>query len=172
MTLHTRRRPRNGGVLVEMAFITCICVAFMFAIFEYGRVIMVQQIMENAARAGARYAVVVPTSYTNPATDTANVVALVTDQLAELPLQQVNITIYQADANGNNIGAWTSAPFGQNIVVQIDADCPNLFPTGLPTGIPRSGQPSVMVNFLPNSSTTTPNAIHLTVKSMMRGEAN
>ncbi len=115
---------------------------------------------------------VVPTSYTNPATDTANITALVTDQLADLPLTQVNIQIYQADSNGNNIGAWTSAPFGQNIMVQIDADCPNLFPTGLPTGIPKSGGPSVMVNFLPNSSTTTPNAIHLTAKSMMRGEAN
>ncbi len=57
-------------------------------------------------------------------------------------------------------------------MVQIDADCPNLFPTGVPTGIPKSGQPSVVVNFLPNSSTTTPNAIHLTAKSMMRGEAN
>lgn len=57
-------------------------------------------------------------------------------------------------------------------MVQVDADCPNLFPTGLPTGIPKSGQPSVMVNFLPNSSTAMPNAIHLTAKTMMRGEAN
>ena len=43
-------------------------------------------------------------------------------------------------------------------MVQIDADCPNLFPT--------------LGEFLPNSSTTTPNAIHLTAKTMMRGEAN
>jgi hypothetical protein len=169
----TRNSPRRrGGVLVEMAFITCICVAFMFAIFEYGRVVMVQQIMENAARTGARTAVVIPTSYMNPTTATNQVTAAVNDQLSGLPLVNVQITIFEADANGNNIGPWTQAPFGQNILVKIDADCPNLFPTGLPTGIPRAGQPNVMVNFLPNSSTTTPNAIHLTASSMMRGEAN
>ena len=49
-----------------MAFITCICVAFMFAIFEYGRVVMMQQIMENAARAGARAAVVTPPATPTP----------------------------------------------------------------------------------------------------------
>ncbi len=172
MIRNTQRRKRRGGALIEMAFISCICVAFMFAIFEYGRVIMMQQIMENACRAGARLAVVTPTSYTDPTTDTNNVVALVEDQLASLPLSNVNVTLYEADANGNKIGPWTSAPFGQNIMVQVDADCPNLFPTGLPTGIPKSGQPSVMVNFLPNSSTAMPNAIHLTAKTMMRGEAN
>jgi len=170
----TRNNPRRrrGGVIVEMAFITCICVAFMFAIFEYGRVVMVQQIMENAARAGARAAVVMPTSYMNPATATSQVDAIVNDQLSGLPLVNVQITIYQADSNGNNIGPWTQAPFGQNIVVKIDADCPNLFPTGLPTGIPTADNPNVMVNFLPNSSTATPNAIHLTSSAMMRGEAN
>jgi Flp pilus assembly protein TadG len=172
MIRYTRRRQRRGGVIVEMAFVSCICIAFMFAIFEYGRVIMMQQVMENAARAGARLAVVIPTSYTNPTTDTNAVVALVQDQLANVPLTNVNVAVYEADNAGNNLGPWTSTPFGRNIVVQIDADCPNLFPTGLPTGIPRSDGPPVMVNFLPNSSTTTPNAIHLTAKSMMRGEAN
>jgi Flp pilus assembly protein TadG len=178
MIRNTRRRGRSGGVVVEMAFVSVICLAFMFAIFEYGRVVMMQQIMENAARAGARAAVVTPTSYILPATATSNINAVVTDQLANLPLVNVTITIYQADDVGNPVNGtianspWTSTPFGKNIVVQIDADCPNLFPTGVATGVPKSGQPSVMVNFLPNSSTTTPNAIHLTANSMMRGEAN
>jgi Flp pilus assembly protein TadG len=169
---NVRRLRRKGGVVVEMAFVSVICFAFMFAIFEYGRVVMMQQIMENAARAGARAAVVTPTGDVNPTTATNSIDAIVTDQLANLPLVNVTITLYQADDVGNNIGLWTSTPFGKNIVVQIDADCPNLFPTGVATGIPKAGQPSVMVGFLPNSSTTTPNAIHLTVKSMMRGEAN
>ena len=129
MTLNTRRHPRRGGVLVEMAFITCICVAFMFAIFEYGRIVMVHQIMDNAARAGCRAAVVIPTSYTDPVADTNQVKAVVTDQLAGLPLTQVNIQIFEADASGNNIGPWTSTPFGQNIVVQLDGDLPLMFPT-------------------------------------------
>ena len=100
---------------------------------------------------------VTATSYVAPATATANVDAVINSQMAGVKLTNVVITLYQADNNGNNIGAWTSTPFGKNIVVQIDADCPNLFPTW---------------KFLPHSSTTTPNAIHLTAKTMMRGEAN
>ena len=169
---HDRPRRRPGGVIIDMAFISCICLAFMFAIFEYGRVVMMQQMMENAARAGARTAVVTPTSYETPAAATASVDAVINNNMAGLPLSNVTITLFQADNAGNNIGAWTSTPFGKNIVVQIDADCPNLFPTGVPTNIPKAGGGSVMVNFLPNSSTTTPNAIHLTAKCMMRGEAN
>ena len=178
MIRKTLRRGRSGAAIVEMAFVAVICLAFMFAIFEYGRVVMMQQIMENAARAGARKAVVTATSYIPPATATASIDAVVTDQLANLPLVNVTITIYQADDFGNPVNGtialspWTSTPFGKNVVVQIDADCPNLFPTGVATGIPQSGQPSVIVSFLPNSSTTTPNAIHLTTISMMRGEAN
>ena len=167
-----RRGRRDGGVIIEMAFISCICLAFMFAIFEYGRVVMMQQMMENAARAGARTAVVTPTSYLTPAVATADVTAVINNDMAGLPLSNVTITLYQSDALGSNIGPWTSTPFGQNIVVQIDADCPNLFPTGVPTGIPKAGGGTTMVNFLPNSSTAMPNAIHLTAKCMMRGEAN
>ena len=166
------RRPRRGGVIIEMAFISCICLAFMFAIFEYGRVVMMQQMMENAARAGARTAVIQPTSYLSPTVATSNVTTVINNDLAGLPLSNVTITLFQADDTGNNIGAWTNTPFGNNVVVQIDADCPNIFPTGVPTGIPKAGQQSVIVNFLPNSSTTTPNAIHLTAVSMMRSEAN
>lgn len=150
-----QRRP--AGVVVEMAVISVVCLMFMFAIFEYGRVTMMQQIMENASRAGARLAVVTATSYVAPATATANVDAVINSQMANVKLTNLTISLYQADDAGNNIGAWTSTPFGKNIVVQIDADCPNLFPTW---------------GFLPNSSKTTPNAIHLTAKTMMRGEAN
>jgi Flp pilus assembly protein TadG len=140
-----------------MAVISVVCLMFMFAIFEYGRVVMMQQIMENASRAGARVAVVTATSYIPAATATANVDAVINSQMAGVQLTNVTISLYQADNTGNNIGPWTSTPFGKNIVVQIDADCPNLFPTW---------------GFLPNSSQTTPNAIHLTAKTMMRGEAN
>ena len=109
----------------------------MFAIFEYGRVVMMQQIMQNAARAGARIAVVTPTSYTFAVRATADVTTVINNNLAGLPLKNVTITLYQADDSGNNIGAWTSTPFGKNIVVQIDADCPNLFPTGWRPESPR-----------------------------------
>ena len=153
----SQRTRRPAGVIVEMAVISVVCLTFMFAIFEYGRVVMMQQIMENASRAGARAAVVTATSNITPAVATANVTAVVNGQIASLKLTKVNVTLFQADDLGNNIGLWTSTPFGKNIVVQVDADCVNLFPTW---------------GFLPNSSTTTPNAVHLTAITMMRGEAN
>ena len=154
---NSQRKRRPAGVVVEMAVISVVCLTFMFAIFEYGRVVMMQQIMENASRAGARVAVVTATSYVTPAVATSNVNAVVNGQLASLKLSKVNITLFQADDTGNNIGPWTSTSFGKNIVVQVDADCVNLFPTW---------------GFLPNSSSTTPNAVHLTAVTMMRGEAN
>jgi Flp pilus assembly protein TadG len=155
-----RGRRRSAATLVETTFIALICFTFMFALFEYGRVVMMLQVMTNAARSGARQAVVTPTSYVNPTTATTTIVNATTDALAGQGLVARNgnplVTIFQADSAGNNIGPWTSAPFGRNIVVQIDGDYPLLFPT---------------FGFLPHSGNAT-NSIHLTATVMMRGEAN
>jgi Flp pilus assembly protein TadG len=128
----------------------------IFAIFEYGRYVWARQVMENAARAGARVAVVTATSYISSATATAGVNNAITEALANVPLQNVVYTEYQADGNGHNIGAWTQTPFGNNIVVQIDADLPLVFPT---------------FGFLPNNGAAS-NSVHITTTVMMRGEAN
>jgi hypothetical protein len=140
-----------------MAFVALVCFVFMFAIFEFGRVVMILQVMNSAARTGARQAVIIPTSFTPAATATAQVQTTVNNALsghqwATAPTVQV----YQADSNGNNVGSWTSTTFGGNIVVQIDADYPLLFPT---------------FGWLPSSG-AAPNSLHLSVKSMMRMEAN
>jgi len=148
------RRP--GATVVEMAFIALICFTFMFAIFEYGRYVFVRQVMENAARAGCRLAVATATSTVGPTTANNNLNATVNSLLASQELSNLTIATYQADNSGNNIGAWTSTPFGRNIVVQIDADLPLLFPT---------------FNFITQTG-GAPNSAHITVKSMMRGEAN
>jgi Flp pilus assembly protein TadG len=142
--------------MVEMAFVALICFAFMFAIFEYGRYVFARQVLENACRTGARVAVVTATSYIPASTATANVENAMTQALANVPIANVAYTEYQADSSGNNIGAWTQTPFGNNIVVKIDADLPLMFPT---------------FGFLPNSG-GAPNSIHIQVTTMMRGEAN
>jgi Flp pilus assembly protein TadG len=157
MIRNRNEQRRNGAVLVELAFVAVICITLMFAIFEYGRTVMMRQIMENAVRAGARSAVVTPTSYIAPAAATTQIQNLVINELGQVQLSDLQVTIYQADSAGNNVGPWTQAPFGRNIVVQLDADMPLMFPT---------------FGFLPHNSTTTPNAIHITTRSMMRGEAN
>jgi hypothetical protein len=64
-------------------------------------------------------------------------------------------TAYQSDSSGNSTGTWTATPFGNNLVVQVDADLPLLFPS---------------FHFINPGS--TPGSIHITVKAMMRSEAN
>jgi Flp pilus assembly protein TadG len=150
-----RSRQRSATTLVEMAFVALVCFFFMFAIFEYGRYVFVRQVMENAARAGARVAVITPTSYLSTTTANADVDSAVTTAIANAPVTNMTWTAFQADTNGNSIGAWTVTPFGNNLVVQVDADLPVLFP-GL--------------NFI--SPGSSPNSIHITVKCMMRSEAN
>lgn len=150
------RRP--GTTIVEVAFVALICFTFMFAIFEYGRYVMTRQIMENAARQGGRTAVVMATSYITPAVANANLNASINQAMAGQDQKLANfvITAFQSDANGNNVGPWTNTPFGQNIVVQLDGDLPLMFPTfGF---ITKTGGAS--------------NSAHITVKCMMRGEAN
>jgi Flp pilus assembly protein TadG len=155
MILRRQTRQRPATTLVEMAFVALVCFFFLFAIFEYGRYVFVRQIMENAARSGARVAVVEPTSYVSDDTANDDVGNAITTALAGgTQIQNMTWTAFQADSSGNNTGDWTAAQFGKNIVVQIDADMTLLFP---------------LLNFIQPSS---PNTIHITVKVMMRSEAN
>jgi Flp pilus assembly protein TadG len=52
-----RRQGRRGATLVEFAVVAPLFFAMIFGIIEFGRLVMVQQIITNAAREGARRAV-------------------------------------------------------------------------------------------------------------------
>jgi Flp pilus assembly protein TadG len=128
----------------------------MFAIFEYGRYLMVRQIVDNAARAGARQAVPIATSFISASSANTTVTDAITQNLAAQNLQNLNVQIFQSDTSGNNIGTWQSTDFGDNIAVQIDADLPILLPT---------------FGFLPNNG-AAPNSVHIKSVVMMKFEAN
>lgn len=149
MTVQHSKARRRGTTLVEFAVVGSICIVFMFAIFEYGRYLMVRSLADNAAREGARLAIISPSTLT-PEEATAEVEAMVTRSLAGQQLANYEIQVFKADATGNNVGQWTDAPFGQNIVVQVSGNYAPMFPTFgfLPTSVPVVG------------------------RSMMRGEAN
>jgi len=51
------RRNRRGAAAVEFAVVAPVLFLMVFGMIEYGRAVMVQQIMTNAAREGARSAV-------------------------------------------------------------------------------------------------------------------
>jgi Flp pilus assembly protein TadG len=59
------RTKRRGSAIVEFAVIAPLFVLLIFAMIEFGRMIMVKQILTNAAREGARLAVVSGTTDQN-----------------------------------------------------------------------------------------------------------
>src|SRR4051794_9788125 len=50
----TGKRSRKGATLVEFAIVLPVFLMFVFGMIEYGRMVMVQQVITNAAREGAR----------------------------------------------------------------------------------------------------------------------
>jgi Flp pilus assembly protein TadG len=86
---------------------------------------MMQQLMENAVREGARQAIVGTNTMT-----TAQIQAIVTNYLAGQQLNGVNITVYQANpTTGANIGPWTGATLMNCIGVRMTANYQAMTPT-------------------------------------------
>ena len=55
-------RRRRGATLVEFAIVAPLLFLFIFALVEFGRMVMVHQIITNAAREGARRAILEQTT--------------------------------------------------------------------------------------------------------------
>lgn len=149
-----RRSRRRGSTLVETAIVLNVVLMLLLGICEYGRLIMVKQLMDNAAREGARLAVVNTGSAT---VMKADIQQSVTNYLAgqQSSYANLNIQVGQADpASGAITGgtgeAWKAVPFGGGIGVQVDLDF----------------KPAVPLTF------GLPSAVHLTARSVMRSEAN
>jgi Flp pilus assembly protein TadG len=140
------RSARRGTTLVETTIVLSAFLVFLFAIFDFGRIVMMRHLVDNAAREGARQAT------TNTATlATSDIQSTVTKYLAGQTLSGLSIQVYKADpATGNNIGLWTDAQFGDCIAVDVSGSYKTLFP-GL--------------GWLPSAVT-----IH--TKSLMHSEAN
>src|ERR1700685_994381 len=113
-----RRRgshARRAAALVEAALVMNIFLLFIFAIMEFGHFIMVMQLMDNAARDGARMASTGQLTVT-----TAQIQAQVTQELVSQGPANMQINVFQANpTNGANIGAWTNAGLGACVSVQI-----------------------------------------------------
>jgi Flp pilus assembly protein TadG len=116
-------RRRLAASVVEFAFVAPVFFLVLLGIFEYARFLFTLQLMNNAAREGARYAV------TNVTTvNTANVQTYVDGYLAGQGGSQLvgynpitSISVYMADpTTGQNTGlVWTNAGWGNGIGVSI-----------------------------------------------------
>jgi Flp pilus assembly protein TadG len=116
---------RRGAAVLETALILNICLMFLLALYDFSRVILVQQLAINAAREACRYAIV----STDTAT-TAQVQTYATNYLCGVQLSSLNISVYEANpATGANIGTWTNAGLSNSIGVQITGKINTITPT-------------------------------------------
>jgi Flp pilus assembly protein TadG len=145
-----RRRPcpRGGHTIVEASLVITVVLLFLFGILEYGRYLMVLHIADNAAREGARYAVV----NTGDGVTQSQVVSVVNASMAGMTnnIQNYNVNVFTVDmtqiyntstntylypssynltaASGSN---WNDAQFGQAIAVQITGTYNPILPSFL-----------------------------------------
>jgi Flp pilus assembly protein TadG len=125
---------RPGATVVETAVVLSVALLLTFAIYEYGRYFMLSQLVNNAAREGARQAVA-NTNSQNTAMIQNTVMQYLanqnfsdgTDALAasDVIVQQVNPATLQPTSDPN----WYDAPFGSAIMVQVNAKFNPIFPT-------------------------------------------
>jgi Flp pilus assembly protein TadG len=141
---------RYGTHSVEFSVVFPVLILFMFAIFEYGRFLMVRQLLDNAAREGARLAAVSAGFTYNSSTDTYTAKTVATSDIQNLvitdldgqplqntsskPLGASDIQVYRADPTtglpmtDSKGSAWTSASFGESIAVAITCQYRPLLP--------------------------------------------
>jgi Flp pilus assembly protein TadG len=105
-------RKRRGAAVVEFAVVAPVFFLLIFGMIEFGRMVMVQQILTNASREGARKAVL-------DGSTTGDVQNTVTTHMADarITINNGNITINPtnpATANfGDPITVTVSVPFSQ-----------------------------------------------------------
>jgi Flp pilus assembly protein TadG len=155
-----RQTGRRGATAVECAFILGLLLLFIFGLLEYGRYAMMWQLVANAAREGARYAVVHTYDSTVVADTRTRVVAALGGQQSQFDgFNPVNdIRVFHTDDSGTNLGPATDATFGQAIAVEV-------------TGRYRPIIPSLYVPFAGNVS-LIPDPVTITSRATMNSEAN
>ena len=80
------RRKRRGAAVVEFAVIAPLFFLLVFGMIEFGRMVMVQQVLTNAAREGARIGVLDGSS-------TSDVTTAVTTYLSNASIQGATVTV-------------------------------------------------------------------------------
>jgi Flp pilus assembly protein TadG len=107
------RKNRRGAAVVEFAIVAPVFFLLVFGMIEYGRMVMVQQVLTNASREGARYAVIQSTNDTNA------VETKVKDYLtsAKLNAAASTVTVTWPASGGSGsaqpVTVSVSIPFGQ-----------------------------------------------------------
>ena len=94
------RRNRRGAALVEFAVVVPVFFLMVFGMIEFGRAIMVQQVLTNAAREGARVAVL-----DSPTPTASQVGTTVTSYLQKAGISGATVTINPTEPTTAGYGA-------------------------------------------------------------------
>ena len=100
----TPKRQRRGAAVVEFAIVAPLFVLLIFGMVEYGRMVMVQQVLTNASREGARRAV-------GANATTSAVSTTVTDYLTNSAISGATVTVTPRPPS--------SAAFGDPVTVSV-----------------------------------------------------
>jgi Flp pilus assembly protein TadG len=97
-------RKKRGAAAVEFAIVAPLFFLLLFGMIEYGRCVLVQQVLTNASREGARRAVL-------DGTDTSDVIEVIDGYLANASITGATVTV-NPDPPGN-------ALFGEPVAVTV-----------------------------------------------------
>jgi len=93
------RQGERGAVLCELALMMPVLVTFLLVIVDLGLVLREYQVVQNAAREGARYSILPPNwiNWRNPSASEADIKARVLDYLQEegISLDAANVSVSQ-----------------------------------------------------------------------------
>jgi Flp pilus assembly protein TadG len=118
-----RAAARRGATTVEVAVVISVALLFLFSIFEYGRYVFVENLLINAVRDGARYALV----HCQDATVVSDTQAVVTAKMCGMNTQLSGLTITVFPTNSPSSALNTTNP-DDPITVQATGTFKALFP--------------------------------------------
>jgi Flp pilus assembly protein TadG len=148
----TLRQPvrRRGATAVETAVVISVALLFVFGILEYARLLYFYHVADNAAREGARYAIVHTGDGTQKGTTTdvpsfdasgrflapnTSVAAVVNYGMngQQKNIAGYTVNVYYADPNTglSKGGSWTDAPFSGAIAVEVTGSYQFILPSFL-----------------------------------------
>jgi len=112
------RRDRRGAAAVEFAVIAPVFFLLIFGMIEFGRMVMVQQIITNASREGARIAVLDGTTLTQINTSVEGYLTAARISGADIDVTATddetgNEKTYAQSDYGDAINVTVAIPFGQ-----------------------------------------------------------
>ena len=139
-------RPRRGGLaIVEAALLLSIFLLFLFAVFEYSRLLLLLHVSTNAARSGARHATVnVDKPVTFVTLDDSGIQSITNHIIgqmggADTMIHNFNVTAFPCDtaqmyqnppvlAPRSGSPPWNQASFTERIGVQITGEYRPILP--------------------------------------------